>query len=172
MAAGGLHAKRAVPRLTWLALSLGCVAQQPRTTHHPFVGPGLLLSNSPAWVEDMRPELEDGQLRIEYSVLADNVGPGTYALLIGQATFEAHGVAAHVQCREHDQAPTGVVLLPPNTRLRADCTIRYSPQQTQKLAGSDAQGILTLRVKAFDGAAGADFDEWRLPFVLLAKDFE
>jgi hypothetical protein len=120
----------------------------------------------------MRPELEEGQLRVEYSVLADNVGPVTYALLVGQATFEAHGVKANVQCREHGKAPTRVVLLPPNTRLRADCTIRYSPQQTRQLAGSDAEGIFTLRVKRFDAAEGASSDDWRLPYALFAEDFE
>jgi hypothetical protein len=172
MAAGGLHAKRAVVGLSWLAWSLGCVAQEPRTRNVPFVAPGLLLSNSPAWVEDMRPELEQGELRVEYSVLADNVGPATYALLVGQATFTAHGVKANVECREHGKAPTGLVLLPPNTRLRADCTIRYSPQQTGRLAGSDAQGVLTLRVKKFDGPEGAGSVDWRLPYVLLQEDFE
>lgn len=173
MAADGLQAKRALVTLAWLAFSLGCAAPQPpRTSNHPFVGPGLLLSNSPTWIEDMRPELEDGELTFEYSVVADNVGPVTYALLVGQATFEVRGVKATVECREHGKPPTGVVLLPPNTRLRADCTVRYAPQQTQKLAGSDVEGTLTLRVKAFGAAGGADSAPWRLPYALFAKDFE
>src|SRR5688572_5530726 len=109
MVAGGLHAKRAVVTLAWLAFSLGCVPRQPRTINHPLSGPGLLLSNSPTWIEGSAPELTDGQLTLEYSVLADNVGPFTYALLVGNATFEVHGVHANVRCRERGKEPAGVV---------------------------------------------------------------
>lgn len=172
MAAGGLQAKRAVVALACLAFSLSCAPRQPRTSNHPFVGPGLLLSNSPTWLEDMRPELSDGQLTLEYSVLADNIGPLTYALLVGHAIFDVHGVKADVQCREHGKAPTGVVLLPPNTRLRADCTIRYSSEQTRKLAGSDAEGTFTLPLKVFGTAEGVASADWRAPYALLAADFE
>lgn len=171
--AAGLPARRAWVPLIWLAFNLGCAAPpQPRTMNHPFVGPGLLLSNSPTWIEDLRPELADGQLTFEYSVLADNVGPVTYALLVGHATFEAHGVKASVECREHGKPPTGVVLLPPNTRLRADCTVRYAPQQTEQLAGSDREGTLTLRVRAFGAAGDGGSADWQLSYALLATDFE
>lgn len=156
-----------------IMLALGCSAvRYPRTNNAVLTGEGLLLSNSPTWVENVAPELVNGELRLQYSLFAHNVGPGSYAVLLARTTFETRGKAGEVRCRPHQRPPAEAFIVRPRMRVRIDCDIRYSALATRELAGAAADAEFTLWLERVDERDEHGPSAWTSRYTLLAEDFE
>lgn len=135
------------------ALAAGCVPdREPRTAPVIAFERGLVVSNSPTWTENLRPRMVDGELEIPYSIIAHNDGPGSYALLVEQWTFEFRGARARSACSVRGGQPGERPIVWANTRSRVDCIFRYSAADVQRIGGAAGVGQLRMWLKLVDAA--------------------
>jgi hypothetical protein len=130
-----------------------CSSVRPRCS--PVLGEthGLVLSNSPMFVEKHEPTMRDGQLEADYSLLVQNLGTDAFVFQLTEASAVVEKERVAVSCGVRTVKEKGqAFVLRPDTRARIECVMRLSPEATRLVARGDRRLELSLPVHATSGS--------------------
>src|SRR4051812_48796576 len=125
------------PSLAIAALLVaGCGESPPRVAPTLGTVAGVVVSNSPMFIDRPQPSLLGDRLSVTYSVLVQNVGQEHVELDLARAKVSVDGVEGSADCSARGYR-VPVLSLMPSDRWRVDCRLTLTPESTQALRRAD-----------------------------------